>query len=99
MPRSSLTYPGLQEITSRVSIGGYVAPSLQYSQKAVPYTIVPTAGGAVLDLGSLGDPIGLLTGLITSLTQIVQCVGGGLTLLPGLPSSILGGLPGFITSL
>jgi hypothetical protein len=105
-PAASLTLLATQaegldiEITSRVSIGGYVAPSLQYSQKAVPYTIVPTAGGAVLDLGSIGsDPIGTLTGLVKSLTQITQCVGGVLTLLPGLGSSLLGNLPGFLTSL
>lgn len=38
-------------------------------------------------------------GLLTSLLEVAQCVGGGLTLLPSVVGGILTNLPGFITSL
>ncbi|GAA6057282.1 hypothetical protein JCM3770_004534 [Rhodotorula araucariae] len=83
------------DIISRVSIGGYIAPSFTYSQKAVPYTTVLTAGGSKIEGGLLGG----LQGLLRELLEVAQCVGGLLTLIPGVAISILTGLPGFITSL
>ncbi|BGP44010.1 hypothetical protein JCM10449v2_008067 [Rhodotorula kratochvilovae] len=83
------------DIISRVSIGGYIAPSFTYSQKAVPYTTVLTAGGTKIEGGLLGG----LQGLLRELLEVAQCVGGLLTLIPGVAISILTGLPAFLTSL
>ncbi|GJN94719.1 hypothetical protein Rhopal_007810-T1 [Rhodotorula paludigena] len=82
-------------IKTRVSIGGYVAPGLVYSQSNVPYKPIVTAGGSTVDSGLFGS----LRGLLTSLLEVAQCVGGGLTLLPSVVGGILTNLPGFITSL
>ncbi|GAA5969858.1 hypothetical protein JCM21900_004182 [Sporobolomyces salmonicolor] len=82
------------DIVAQVSIGGYVAPSFAYSQKKVPYTVVITAGGNVLN----GDILNDLSGLIGELLSVAQCVGGILTIIPSALSE-LSNLPGFLTSL
>ncbi|KAI5474806.1 pre-rrna processing protein [Pseudohyphozyma bogoriensis] len=96
------------DLTASVLIDEYNAPSLVYSQKAVPYTIMVTAGNTSLDLASLGsDPIGTLTGIIGSLGEITTCINGGtalslISVAVGDVTSLLGdltNLPGVLTSL
>ncbi|GAA5951249.1 hypothetical protein JCM3765_002422 [Sporobolomyces pararoseus] len=82
------------DITVKVSIGGYVAPSLKYQQKGVPTSIIPTAGGNKLDGGLLSG----LGGLLGELGSVAQCVGGVLTIIPSAIGQ-LSNLPGFLTSL
>ncbi|GAA5897781.1 hypothetical protein JCM8208_000260 [Rhodotorula glutinis] len=82
------------DIVAGVSIGGYVAPSFAYQQKAVPYTTKVTIGGSSAD-GLLGG----ITGLLGNLFEVASCVGGALSLLPNPILSILTNLPGAITSL
>ncbi|GAA5937070.1 uncharacterized protein JCM15063_000146 [Sporobolomyces koalae] len=82
------------DITVRVSIGGYVAPSLKYQQQHVPTTVVPTAGGNTLGGGLLGD----LGGLLGELGSVATCFNGGLTIIPTAIGQ-LSNLPGFLTSL
>ncbi|GAA6027071.1 hypothetical protein JCM8097_006088 [Rhodosporidiobolus ruineniae] len=95
LPLLANTAAGLDiDIVSRVSIGGYVAPSFAYAQKAVPYSIVFVAGGVTLSLDLLSD----LQGLLGELGNIATCVGGGLQIIPSLIGQ-LSNLPGFLTSL
>ncbi|GAA6063179.1 hypothetical protein JCM10212_003114 [Sporobolomyces blumeae] len=82
------------DITTRVSIGGYVAPSLMYQQKMVPTTVVPVAGGTTLN----GDILGDLGGLLGELGSVATCSGGVLTIIPSAIGQ-LSNLPGFLTSL
>ncbi|KAL8278093.1 hypothetical protein RQP46_009553 [Phenoliferia psychrophenolica] len=79
------------DITASVLIDQYNAPSLQYSQTGVPYTIITTAGSTTLDLATLGaNPVGTLTGLLGALGSLTECIAGGtaLSILPALLSDV-----------
>ncbi|SGY79107.1 BQ5605_C008g05044 [Microbotryum silenes-dioicae] len=69
------------DIIAEVSVGGFVTPSLHYTQKAVPYEIQLSLGGSTTNSSSTGSSLpslSQLTGLLGALGSIATCnpVGG-----------------------
>ncbi|SCV70806.1 BQ2448_3568 [Microbotryum intermedium] len=97
------------DITTRTSVGGFVTPSLSYSQKAVPYEIKFSSAGASMPLPPTQTGVEqALGGLFNVLNLVAMCdplgnlvaktsVGGNLlsTAVAVIPSALQGVIGGF----
>lgn len=82
----------VQTITASTNVASYNSPSLQYAQKAVNYTIVPSFNGQQLNTAS-SNPAASFTSLINELQAGTQCQGGALFMKPGVNGTSLAGFP------